>query len=286
MGLCDQDVFKTSFSTNAQAASGIVCFINNKIPEYPESLSEEEKHEIIARAIQAVPERRKKFQKTKKIIHERKLEQMKEKREKQAATRERRKEELDILIAKYGGLWRNEDDLQRNIDSLDHNEKKDAIITQIKYRKYVLSTKVSDKKLLQLTANRKEFSKQELEEYLRAILRDINNETFAVHRSSKYRESEERKELIDRHVEGKRKVTSCTAAQKEKERRCDKPDLVGKGIFHKWVEDDGDQWIYGNVLKAVGNFNDEECEFEVEDEEELLLVKLYEDFKNGDLTII
>ena len=275
-------------TTSTIAASGIVCFINNKISEYLESLSEEEKHEIIARAIQAVPERRKKFQKTKKIIHERKLEQMKEKREKQAATRERRKEELDILIAKYGGLWRNEDDLQRNIDSLDHNEKKDAIITQIKYRKYVLSTKVSDKKLLQLTANRKEFSIQELEENLRAILRDINNETFAVHRSSKYRESEERKELIDRHVERKRKATSCTAAQKEKERRCDKPDLVGKRIFHKWVKDDGDQWIYRNVLKAVGNFNDEECEFEVkyEDEEELLLVKLYEDFKNGDLTII
>ena len=54
------------------------------------------------------------------------------------------------------------------------------------------------------------------------------------------------------------------------------------------MKDDGDQWIYGTVLKAVGNLNDEECEFELkyEDEEELLLVKLYEDFKNGYLTII
>ena len=34
--------------------------------------------------------------------------------------------------------------------------------------------------------------------------------------------------------------------------------------------------------------NDENCEFEVkyEDEQEPLLVKLYEDLKNGDLTII
>ena len=278
-------------TTSTVAASGIVCFINNKIPEYLETLSEEEKHEIIARAIQEVPERKKELQRKKKIIHEKKLEQMKEKREKrekQAATREKRKEELDIVVGKYGGLWCSEDDLQRNIDGLEDRSKKDAIIAQIKYRKQVLSTRVNDKRLLQLTANRKEYSLQELEGNLRVILRGINNESVAVNHSSKYRENEERKELIDKHVERKRKASSFTAAQKEKERRRDKPDLVGKHIFHKWVKEDGEQWICGNVLKAVGNLNDEKCEFEVkyEDEEEPLLVKLYEDFKNGDLSII
>ena len=111
-----------------------------------ETLSEEEKHEIIARAIQEVPERRKEFQRQKKIIREKKLKQMKEKwekREKQAATRERRKEELDFVLGKYGGLWRSEDDLQRNIDALEERNKKDAIIAQIKYRKQVLSTKMT-----------------------------------------------------------------------------------------------------------------------------------------------
>ena len=142
--------------------------------------------------------------------------------------------------------------------------------------------------MLQLTANRKENSLQELEGNLRVVLRGINNESVTVNHSSKYRKNEERKELIDKHVERKRKASSFTAAQKEKERRRDKPDLVGKRIFHKWVKEDGEQWICGNVLKAVGNLNDEKCEFEVkyEDEEEPLLVKLYEDFKNGDLSII
>ena len=143
-------------TTSTVAASGIVCFINNKVPEYLETLSEEEKHEIIAHTIQEVPERRKEFQRQKKIIHEKKLKQMKEKqekREKQAATRERRKEEIDFVLGKYGGLWRSEDDLQRNIDALEERNKKDAIIAQIKYRKQVLSTKVNDKRLLQLTAN-------------------------------------------------------------------------------------------------------------------------------------
>ena len=36
----------------------------------------------------------------------------------------------------------------------------------------------------------------------------------------------------------------------------------------------------------MGNLNDEKCEFEVKDEDEPLLVKLYEDYKNGDLSII
>ena len=63
---------------------------------------------------------------------------------------------------------------------------------------------------------------------------------------------------------------------------------MGKRIFHKWVKEDGEQWIYGNVLKAMGNLNEGKCEFEVkyEDEDEPLLVKLYEDYKNGDLSII
>ena len=134
------------------------------------------------------------MQRKKKIVRERKLELMKEKqekREKQAATRERRKEELGIEIGKYGGLWQNEQDLERNMRSLEDRERKDAIIAQIKYRKQVLSTRLTDKKLLQLTVNRKEYSTQELEENLRAILRDRYAESFTENRSSKYREKEE-----------------------------------------------------------------------------------------------
>ena len=89
-------------TTSTVAASGIVCFINNKIPEYLETLSEEEKHEIIAHAIQEVPERKKELQRKKKIIHEKKLEQMKEKREKrekQAATREKKKKNSILWLA-------------------------------------------------------------------------------------------------------------------------------------------------------------------------------------------
>ena len=54
------------------------------------------------------------------------------------------------------------------------------------------------------------------------------------------------------------------------------------------MKEHGEEWIFGNVLKAVGNLNDDECEFEVkyDDEEEILIVKLYEDCNNGDLSVI
>ena len=156
------------------------------------------------------------------------------------------------------------------------------IFSQIKYRKLVLCTRINDKKLLQLTANQKEYSLQELEGNLRAILREINDDKLPVNTSSKHREIGERKELIKKYVDRKRKAISTTTLQKEKESRPNKPDLVGKCIYHKWVKGDGEQWIHANVLKVVGNLNDNECEFEVqyEDGEEPLLVKLYEEFKN------
>lgn len=79
-----------------------------------------------------------------------------------------------------------------------------------------------------------------------------------------------------------------TEDEQGKIQRLEHPKLVGKRIYHKWVKGNTEEWIYGNVLKVIGDVNDENCEFEVkyEDEEEPLLVKLYEDFKNGDLTII
>ena len=50
------------------AVSGIVCFINNKTPEYLENISEEEKHKMITRAIQEAPRRRVEYREKKQLI--------------------------------------------------------------------------------------------------------------------------------------------------------------------------------------------------------------------------
>ena len=152
---------KQSPSISTVAVSGIVCFINNKTPEYLETITQEEKHNMIKHAIEQAPKRKALYREKKKLIRQKKLQQMKEKREKherQLIAKEKWKEELDVMITQYGGLWQSEDDLLANISDLTEKEKKIAITAQIKYRKAVLGTKVADKKLLQLSSNHRVFN--------------------------------------------------------------------------------------------------------------------------------
>ena len=62
------------------AVSRIVCFINNKTPEYLENISQEEKCKMIMRAIKEASGRKAACRKKKKVIQEKKLMQMREKR--------------------------------------------------------------------------------------------------------------------------------------------------------------------------------------------------------------
>ena len=111
------------------------------------------------------------------MIREAKINQMRAKRKKsemQAIAKEKKKEELDAVLSQYGGLWRCVDDMVNNISELNQKEKKAAITAQISYRKVVIGTKVNDKKLLQLSSNRKDFSVPELKQNLRSILGNLN----------------------------------------------------------------------------------------------------------------
>ena len=141
---------------------------------------------------------------------------------------------------------------------------------------------------MQLSSDRKDFSVPELEQNLRSILGNLNTDSAFKSTSSVYRQVEERCELIDKYVAKKRKVVNSIEDEQGKIQRLEHPKLVGKCVYHKSVEGNTEEWIYGSVLKVIDDVNDENCEFEVkyEDKEEPLLVKLYEDFKNGDLTII
>ena len=68
----------------------------------------------------------------------------------------KKKEELDALLVQYGGLWRTETEHLENERNINERKWKAVLITQIKYQKVVLETCVKDKKVLQLTSNRKE----------------------------------------------------------------------------------------------------------------------------------
>ena len=66
-------------STSTVASSGIICFINNKTPEYLDIITPEEKHNMIARVIQEVKKRKDAYKEKKAKIKEERMRQMKEK---------------------------------------------------------------------------------------------------------------------------------------------------------------------------------------------------------------
>ena len=104
-----------------------------------------------------------------------------------------------------------------------------------------------------------------------------------------YTESVARKELISVSISWKRKAASTTSHQANKVGRKGLPNIINKKILQKWALVDGNEhWIQGQVIKVLGDIADPNCEFEVKynDEEDLLTIKLYEDFTNDDFVII
>ena len=177
---------------------------------------------MITRAIQEAPNKQVAYRVKKKMIREAKINQMRAKREKsemQAIAKEKKKEELDAVLSQYGGLWRCVHDMVNNMSERNQKEKKAALTAQIKYRKVVIGTKVNDKKLLQLSSNRKDFSVPELEQNLRSILGNLNPDSAFKSTSSVYRQVEERREFIDEYVAKKRKVVNATEDEQGKIQR-------------------------------------------------------------------
>ena len=158
------------------ALSGMVCFINNKTPQYLESLSEEERHKLIERAVKEKAVYIKKYQQMKQKIRQRRIEIMEERRKKiakQVENKEKRKEQLDMRLEDYGGLWRTADEMKTNLDILPLSKQKDALVTQIKYRKFVLGIKPTEKTLLQLQSGKEKFTTEQLQENLETVLQGV-----------------------------------------------------------------------------------------------------------------
>ena len=276
-------------NVSTAAVSGLICFANNKTANYLENCTEEEKSQMIKRAMEEKADYIAKYRRRKKRIEELKIQQMeerREKREKNQAAKEKRKEELDINLAQIGGLWRNENDLLQNKEKIDKNKWNAALTTQVKYRKLVLGTVVENKKLLQLSSNKKEFSTEELEENFKCVLNGLQVNCQEEVETT-YVEGNIRKDCVTQSIR-KREAAGKVRVPPAKVMRDDFPELVRKTILHKWEIDGKECWIKGKVLKAVGDINDIACMFQVkyEDEEENKDVTLYEYYKNNDLVVL
>ena len=143
----------------------------------------------------------------KKKIKERRIEVMEERRQKlakQSENRERRKEQLDLELQEYGGLWRTQDEMKTNIDVLTAGKKKEALMTQVKYRKFVLGIRPSEKPLLQLQHGKEKFTVEQLEENLETVIQGVT-ESACVLKQVTIKERDEREEELSAAIERKSK---------------------------------------------------------------------------------
>ena len=112
--LCEHDFaqldrkLRESPQISSIALSEIVCFMNNKTPDYFTSLTEEERQNLIERA---VTEKKEYIQWYQEIKHKMKklntaLMGERQKVVRQAESKEKRKEDLVTKLQEYGGLWK------------------------------------------------------------------------------------------------------------------------------------------------------------------------------------
>ena len=78
-----------------------------------------------------------------------------------------------MRLEDYGGLWRTADEMKTNLDILPLSKQRDALVTQIKYRKSVLGIKPTEKTLLQLQSGKEKFTTEQLQENLETVLQGI-----------------------------------------------------------------------------------------------------------------
>ena len=276
--------------------SGLIAYSNNRTPEYLDELSEEERHNIITKAIKQARINRQLNHQRKKEIKVKRIEEMqrkKEKREADAKIKEARKIEATNDLMNYGGLWCTTESVGDRLNSLNEKDKKKAVLAQLKYRRLVLNPSIN-RALFHVSSQGKAKGLDELVGNLKEIVSlsgaECSNQAAKTPKSIS---ATERKDKIDEAV--KRKHTenhSDDDSDDESDDDPDKPtkqklpDLVGKSIMHRWEENGEEKWVYGKVRRAKGNITDIHCEFVVEYNDGVFDVPLYEDFNSGDLTIV
>ena len=221
--------------TGSIALSGMVCFINNKTPEYMESLSDEEKHKMIERTLLEKKDYIKKYQEMKGKVRQRKIDIMEERKmkiAKQAEKKEQRKESLDSKLGEYSGFWRSPSEMREKLETIPNTKQKDALTTQIKYRKFVLGTKIMDKGLLQLQSGKEKFTTEQLKENLESVLQGLaqtepeENVNIQTVKRQNLREDELTKAIQMKTQKQKRKKTEDHYGFR----------LVRKTILHRWID--------------------------------------------------
>ena len=177
------------------------------------------------------------------------------------------KEALTAKVMSCGGLWQTNQQMKEKLKKLQGKQREDALKDQIKFRKEVLQAKLSDKKLLQLSAAKHQFTPDELESNLSKI---ISESPSAIPVSEDQTSSvlcppEERKRRLQLAMERRRETEAKKLDfEPKKKKKVDFPNIEGKRMMHKWqLNENTTEWFEGVIGEALDDMTSEDCRFEV-----------------------
>ncbi|KAK3084697.1 hypothetical protein FSP39_017634 [Pinctada imbricata] len=260
-----------------------------------------EKSKLLDDARRGAPEMIEKFKERQRLLFEKKLEILRSKQEKKAlmdAKQYTQKVRLTAKLQDVGGVWTCPGDIEHFKTSQGRVTLKEAIITQLQFRKTVLGSKGPREKFQQsLKGN--PYSLSQLEQNLLDII-EINKENESLENadnsnSLSYFSEEQVQEnikeaklkLSQKLREGRNKILINQQSSRLPE-LVERPEtLVGKTIIHKFKEVGSNEitWYTGEVLsihKANGRLTKYNVRYE---DEELNRFPLLTDMEKGDLII-
>ena len=239
-------------SATLLALEAHIMFTNNKTAHWLTQKNEEEKEKLLSVARKLGPMHRKKFRERLaylKVQQEEALQKKQEEAEKQRKKLLLQKEKLTGEIVELG-LWQSSQDVNAGLRVLrSETSKREAIKTQLKFRKTVLEQKYKDMAIFQFSKNKTQYTSTVLKENLLLLLADAT--------------------MHDQMSEDR---PAC--------------HLVGARVDHQFIEDEKFVTYSGEVISQVPGFS--EWYNVVYDNEPgtVYTYKLLDDLRNGDLRVV
>jgi len=232
---------------------GMILFANNKTSAWLDSKTLEEKEDLMMKARSLAPEFKQLYKLRKKqLLEERsKILQAKQLQLEQLQQKKvREKEKLTESILMYG-LWQSREQVNEELSKIKtKKEKLKALKAQLDFRKKVLEQTHSEKDLFFITKQSKQLPVEVICENLCKLLSSAR--------------------LVSPPAA---LATNCHS-------------LIGKEIYHKWKDEDGEErWYKGRVLSLVPGAT-EWYNVKYDGEDNILTLNLLSDIENGDLDII
>ncbi|RXM95170.1 Spindlin-W [Acipenser ruthenus] len=243
------------------ALEGMIMFKENRSWQWLSSLDSEKKSEVLSIARASVKDQRAVFCERMGTIREARLQAMRDKKQ-QKIQKEAKdigtKEQLTVELGKYGGLWDSEEDIDEQLNSLETSARINAVVAQLKFRRFVIGMK-NENGIFNISKAGKKLSLEELTNNLKSVVcrsigmaamlqeeRDYSSAPLELVAEEK---AQFLKEAATQHVKardaGRKKGGLCQFRIPQIRRP---EQLLGKIVKHAFDEAGNKVWYRGTVV--------------------------------------